>query len=225
MQGWLRCPPEAGAGRGKSRVSSPRRSTGYPVSRRCPGAGRRRQPSLFEEADGEPSGPRLRAAPFRSMGQGCSVRRLSSTVQGVFHRLVVRKGGTGPDKRRWRRLLVPRACARAVGMGLGVESSGGPGLWFPLGFGSSFGFRLSGWPVEGEYSTCVQVWSRGSCHFWGAGATDRQVRPPPLDPSTELRVSGPSAPGMDSGSAGSAPSGGMVSCLRRNDGGGVGKTS
>ena len=26
MQGWLRCPPEADAGRGKSRVNSPRRS-------------------------------------------------------------------------------------------------------------------------------------------------------------------------------------------------------
>ena len=26
-------------------------------------------PVLFEEADGEPSGPRLRAAPFRSMGR------------------------------------------------------------------------------------------------------------------------------------------------------------
>ena len=34
-----------------------------------------------------------RSAPI---GQGCSVRRLSSTVQGVFHRLVVRKGYTGP---------------------------------------------------------------------------------------------------------------------------------
>ena len=181
MQGWLRCPPEAGAGRGKSRVSSPRRSTGYPVSRRCPGAGRRRQPSLFEEADGEPSGPRLRAAPFRSIGQGCSVRRLLSTVQGVFHRLVVREGGTGPGgKRRWRLSLVPRACARAVGMGLGVESSGA-GVVVPPGFGSSFGFRVSDWPIGGEYSTCVQVWSRGSCHFWGAGAKDRQVRPT-LDP-------------------------------------------
>ena len=52
-------------------------------------------PVLFEEADGEPSGPRLRAAPFRSMGQGCSVRRLLCTVQGVFHRVVVREGIAG----------------------------------------------------------------------------------------------------------------------------------
>ena len=29
--------------------------------------------------------------------------------------------------RRWRRLLEPLACARAVGMGWGVESSGGSG--------------------------------------------------------------------------------------------------
>ena len=64
---------------------------------------------------------------------------------------------TGPNVvRRWRRLLVPRACARAVGMGLGVESSGGSsGL--PWVFGSSFGFRVSDWPIGGEYSTCVQV--------------------------------------------------------------------
>ena len=34
--------------------------------------------------------------PVPLMGQGCSVRRLLSTVQGVFHRLVVREGGTGP---------------------------------------------------------------------------------------------------------------------------------
>ena len=166
MQGWLRCPPEADAGRGKSRVSSPRRSTRYPVGRRCPGAGRRRQPSLFEEADGEPSGPRLRAAPFRSIGQGCSVKRLSSTVQGVFHRLVVGEGCTGPGKRRWRRSLEPRACVGAVGMGLGVESSGGSG-GLPWVLGSSFGVRVWGWPVESEYSTSVLIGSRGSCHIWG----------------------------------------------------------
>ncbi len=45
--------------------------------------------------------------------------------------------GTGPGgMRRWRRSLEPRACARAVGMGWGVESSGGSsGL--PWVFGSS----------------------------------------------------------------------------------------
>ena len=104
--------------------------------------------------------------PVPLMGQGCSVRRLSSTVQGVFHRLVVREGGTGPGKRRWRLLLVPRACARAVGMGLGVESSGGP-AGLPWVFGSSLVVRVGDWPFKGEYSTCVQVWSRGSCHIWG----------------------------------------------------------
>ena len=31
----------------------------------------------------------------------------------------------------------------------------GPGLGFPLGFGSSFGVRVGDWPVEGEYSTSV----------------------------------------------------------------------
>ena len=136
--------------------------------------------------------------------------------------------------RRWHRSLVPRACARAVGTGLGVESSGGAGAVVPPGFGSSFGFRVSDWPIGGDYSTCVQVWSRGSCHFWGGGRDgSASAAPParPFDPPqrtySKLRVSGPSAPGMDSGSAGGAPSGGMVSrlgasatCLRRNDGGG-----
>ena len=51
-------------------------------------------------------------------------------------------------------------------MGLDVESSGAraglpPGFWFLLGF------RVCDELVGGEYSTCVQVWSRGSCHFWG----------------------------------------------------------
>ena len=62
-------------------------------------------------------------------------------------------------------MLVPRACARAVGMGLGVESSGGSG-GLPWVFGSSLVVRVSDWPFKGEYSTSVQVWSRGSCHIW-----------------------------------------------------------
>ena len=41
-----------------------------------------------------------------------------------------------PWKRRWRLSLEPRACARAVGMGWGVESSGGS-RGFPWVFGSS----------------------------------------------------------------------------------------
>ena len=73
------------------------------------------------------------------------------------------------------------ACGPPFGMGWDVESSYGPGLGFPLGFGSSFGFRVSDWPIEGEYSTCVQLGSRGSCHFRG-GATGQQVRPPPARP-------------------------------------------
>ena len=130
-----------------------------------------------------------------------------------------------------------------IGMGLDVESSG-PGMGFPLGFGSSFGFRVSGWPVEGEYSTCVQVWSRGSCHFWGAGAMQQRrmvsfrggqggSRTAPTRRGARLQEgwvpasAGMTAGGGGPGSAGSAPSGGMVSrlgasatCLRRNDGGG-----
>ena len=33
-----------------------------------------------------------------------------------------------------------------------------PGLWFLLGF------RVSDWPIGGEYSTDVHLGSRGSCH-------------------------------------------------------------
>ncbi len=51
------------------------------------------------------------------------------------------------------------------GMGLDVESSGAgdgvpPVFWFLLGFG------VSDELVEGEYSTCVHLGSRGSCHIW-----------------------------------------------------------
>ena len=63
------------------------------------------------------------------------------------------------------------ACGPPFGMGWDVESSCGPGLGFPLGCGSSLGFRVCDWPVEGEYSTCVHIASRGSCHFWPSGIT------------------------------------------------------
>ena len=59
---------------------------------------------------------------------------------------------------------------RSSGMGLDVESSGaGDGLppvfWFLLGF------RVCDWPVGGEYSTCVLIRSRGSCHILPSGIT------------------------------------------------------
>ena len=58
------------------------------------------------------------------------------------------------------------ACGPPFGMGLDVESSGAgaglpPGLWYLLGF------RVCDGPVEGKYSTCVPIASRGSCHIWG----------------------------------------------------------
>ena len=59
------------------------------------------------------------------------------SVQDIFPSPGGQGRGTGPDGvRRWRLSLVPRACARAVGMGWGVESSGGPG-GLPWVFGSS----------------------------------------------------------------------------------------
>ena len=57
-------------------------------------------------------------------------------------------------------------------------------LWFLLEFG------VSDELVGGEYSTCVQVESRGSCHFWGGGGGDGLASGPPARPfpSTPLRV-------------------------------------
>ncbi len=52
-------------------------------------------PVLFDEADGEPRGPRLRAAPFRSMGRVAPLGDFFSTVQGVFHRLGSQGRATG----------------------------------------------------------------------------------------------------------------------------------
>ena len=100
----------------------------YPVRRLYPGAGSGGQPSFIlgsgrraekSSAPGRPVPLHGTRAPKGAIG--------TITVQGVFHRLMVREGGAGPGKRRWRRLLEPRACARAVGMGLDVESSGGLG--------------------------------------------------------------------------------------------------
>ena len=66
-------------------------------------------------------------------------------------------------------MLEPRACARAVGMGLGVESSGGSsGL--PWVIGTSL--RWQGWcSNSGDSSTCVQVGSRVKCHTFGVWYT------------------------------------------------------
>ena len=89
-KGWLRCPPGAGAVRGKSRVSSPRRSSGYPVRRLYPEAGSGGQSSFIWGSGrrAERASATGRLAPLHR--SGCSVRRLSSTVQCVFHRLMVR---------------------------------------------------------------------------------------------------------------------------------------
>ena len=136
-EGWLRCPPEAGAGRGKSRVSSPRRSSGYPVRRLYPGTRSGGQPSFFGKRT-ESRADLGYGLPRSAHGSGCSVRRLSSTVQGVFHRLVVREGGTGPLVEE----MAAFACAvgRRVGRPLGwawtlsprVGRVGFPSFWFLL---------------------------------------------------------------------------------------------
>ena len=84
----------------------------------------------------------------------------------TFHRLVGwGKGEPGPLERRWRISLEPwTASGSVLGMGWDVESSCGPGMVFPLGCGSSLGLGVSDGPVGSEYSTCVQLGSRGSCH-------------------------------------------------------------
>ena len=85
--------------------------------------------------------------PVPLMGQGCSVRRLSSTVQGVFHRLMVREGIAGALGRGdgGVRLCRGAACGPPFGMGLDVESSGAG--WASLVFGTSLRW-VSGldWP-------------------------------------------------------------------------------
>ena len=158
-EGWLRCPPEAGAGRGKSRVSSPRRSSGYPVRRLYPEARSGGQPSFFgkrTESRADLGYGLPRSAPWVGLlrketfkyGPG---RLPSPSGQGRG------KGTRDPvGKRRWRLSLVPRACAGAVGMGLDVESSGGPGGLPPV-FMFLLGFGVCDELVGGEYSTCVQV--------------------------------------------------------------------
>ena len=61
------------------------------------------------------------------------------------------------------------ACEPPFGMGLDVESS--VVRWCSPGVGSSFAIRVCDGPVGGEYSTCVLLWPRGSCHFLPRGIT------------------------------------------------------
>ena len=90
------------------------------------------------------------------------------------------------------------------------------GLWFLLEFG--VGDEL----VRGEYSTCVHLKSRGSCHFLGGTPPIPFLRPPSRasgQASTLLRANGIPHPWGGYRFGGGASSGGMGSCLRRNDGG------
>ena len=110
------------------------------------------------------------------------------------------------------------ACGPSFGMGLDVESSRGPGMGFPLGFGTSLDLVCDG-PVGSEYSTNVLLWSRGSCHIWGHDLM-RQRRMVSFrggQGGSRTATTGEESPG----SVGGAPSGGMDSCLRRKDGRGM----
>ena len=125
-----------------------------------------------------------------------------------------------------------RRVGRSSGMGLDVESSGAgdgvpPVFWFLLGF------RVSDGPVGSEYSTCVLIRSRGSCHIWGTTARriDAGVRagpPPRLDGGPFGRIPAPQERRMGDGSVGRPPLDPSIrlrdyraqgSCLRRNDSG------
>ena len=80
---------------------------------------------------------------------------------------------------------------------------------------------------------------KGFVSLLGGGRDGSASAASPLDPSTELRVSGPSAPGMESGSAGVGlqegwvhalahlrpASAGMIRLRRTGSSRGVGKTS
>ena len=90
--------------------------------------------------------------------------------------------------RRWRLSLVPRAPRGPLGWAEAL-SPRGPGLWFPLGCGSSFGFRVSDWPIGGEYSTSVLLWSRGSCHFWEGRAPAPRDKLSPDHPPCFIDIS------------------------------------
>ena len=104
------------------------------------------------------------------------------------------------------------------GMGLDVESSG-PG-------GASLGFwfllKVVGMVTGRSGVNIVQAFTlRQGVRVTFGDDHDRLTTPshPPLDPLTELRVSGPLSPWeWIPALGGGAPSGGMVSCLRRNDG-------
>ena len=114
-----------------------------------------------------------------------------------------------------------RGAARGppFGMGWDVESSGA-GAGLPPGFWFLLGFRVCDGPVEGEYSTCVLLWSRGSCHIWGtwldAAKADGEFSQR-LGRFANRPYRGRGVPARRGG----APSGGMDSCLRRKDGWGV----
>ena len=105
-------------------------------------------PVSFDEAYGEPGGPRLRATPFRSMGRDS---RLGEPRDGYGPRASSNRLGTrgravrpreedvaSPTSRGWGARLEPRACARALGVGRGDEFSLSGLGGVPLGFGSSF---------------------------------------------------------------------------------------
>ena len=62
-------------------------------------------------------------------------------------------------------MLEPRACARAFGMGLDVESSRRVSGASPWCFGSSLEWVLVF--EQNNYSTSVWVESRGRCHTLG----------------------------------------------------------
>ena len=83
------------------------------------------------------------------------------------------------------------ACGPPFGMGWDVESSCGPGMGFPLGCGSSLGLGcvtgLSGVNIVHVYNMV-----KGFVSLLGDNRDGLTTRGhPPLDPSTGLRVSGP----------------------------------
>ena len=94
------------------------------------------------------------------------------------------------------------ACGPPFGMGWDVESSCGPGMVFPLGCGSSLALGCVTGQSEGRIVQAFTFGQGGGVTFYAQGGWR----------------TAPTGKG-GTGSAGGAPSGGMGSCLRRNDGG------
>ena len=106
MQGWLRC---IYMQEGESPASIPLAGVmGIRFAACVPEPGVAVCPVLFDEAYGEPSGPRLRATPFRSIGRFAPLGDFYTVRWASSNRLGVPGKGTRDP---WDEEMAPFACA------------------------------------------------------------------------------------------------------------------